>query len=135
VSEIGQTVRDGVFVIAAADGPTLRIRGARLSPGQFASGDYTCRLAAEERGRAIVANTADTLTIEAAAAWPEPPPPGARIEVQVRLQRPVVDPALCTGCGVCEHECPMNGLRAIRVTADNETRDPRHSVLLAAHPA
>ncbi|MGD1030760.1 MAG: 4Fe-4S binding protein [Opitutaceae bacterium] len=135
ISEIGQTVRDGVFEIAAADGPTLRIRGARLSPGQFASGDYTCRLAAEERGRAIVANTADTLTIEAAAAWPEPPPPGARIEVQIRLQRPVVDPALCTGCGVCEHECPMNGLRAIRVTADNETRDPRHSVLLAARPA
>ena len=49
---------------------------------------------------------------------------------QVRLQRPVVDPARCIGCGVCEHECPMNGLRAIRVTADNETRDPGHSVLL-----
>ncbi len=44
---------------------------------------------------------------------------------------PVVDPSLCIGCGVCEHECPMSGLRAIRVTADNETRDPRHAVLLA----
>jgi formate hydrogenlyase subunit 6/NADH:ubiquinone oxidoreductase subunit I len=50
--------------------------------------------------------------------------------VQVRLQRPVVDPARCIGCGVCEHECPMSGLRAIRVTADNETRSASHSVLL-----
>jgi MauM/NapG family ferredoxin protein len=48
----------------------------------------------------------------------------------VRLQRPVVDPARCTGCGVCEHECPMSGQRAIRVTADNETRDRSHAVLL-----
>jgi MauM/NapG family ferredoxin protein len=48
----------------------------------------------------------------------------------VRLQRPVVDPARCIGCGVCEHECPMNGLRAIRVTADNESRDRGHAILL-----
>jgi len=48
----------------------------------------------------------------------------------VRLQRPVVDPARCTGCGVCEHECPMSGLPAIRVTSDNETRDRGHAVLL-----
>jgi len=48
----------------------------------------------------------------------------------VHLQRPVVDPARCIGCGVCEHECPMNGLRAIRVTADNESRERSHAVLL-----
>jgi hypothetical protein len=29
----------------------------------------------------------------------------------------------------------MSGLRAIRVTADNETRDPRHAVLLSEHPS
>jgi len=135
VSEIEQTVRDGVLEIAAVDGPTLRIRGAKLTPGRFASGDYSCRLAGEPGGRAIVANAEDTITVDAAAAWTEPPAPGTRVEVQIRLQRPVVDPALCIGCGVCEHECPMNGLRAIRITADNESRDPRHSVLLAAHAA
>jgi ferredoxin len=48
----------------------------------------------------------------------------------VRLQRPVVDPARCIGCGVCEHECPVSGRRAIRITADNETRSASHSVLL-----
>lgn len=40
----------------------------------------------------------------------------------VRLQRPYVDPLHCTGCGICEHVCPVSGLRAIRVTAENETR-------------
>jgi polyferredoxin len=41
---------------------------------------------------------------------------------EVVLRRPVVDPALCNGCGICEHECPVSGLRAIRVTAENESR-------------
>jgi len=41
-----------------------------------------------------------------------------------------VDPAQCIGCGVCEHECPVKGRRAIRVTAENETRQARHRLLL-----
>ena len=48
----------------------------------------------------------------------------------VRLQRPVVDPSRCIGCGVCEHECPLSGMRGIRVVADNESRQSEHSVLL-----
>jgi translation initiation factor RLI1 len=31
------------------------------------------------------------------------------------LQRPVVLRELYTGCGICEHRCPMAGLAAIRV--------------------
>ncbi len=31
------------------------------------------------------------------------------------LKRPYVDPALCVGCGICEHECPVRGPAAIRV--------------------
>jgi ferredoxin len=135
VSEIERTVRDGVFEIAAAEGATLRVRGARLVSGQLASGDYACKLPGGARGRAIVANTEDTITLDSPPTPPETAAPGAVAEVQIRLQRPVVDPARCIGCGVCEHECPMNGLRAIRVTADNESRDPRHSVLLAAEPS
>ena len=104
--------------------------GKSLTPGRFASGDYTCKLPGEARGRRIVANTADTLTLDSAPGADELPPLGAIAEVQVRLQRPVVDPARCIGCGTCEHECPMNGLRAIRVTADNETRSANRSILL-----
>jgi ferredoxin len=48
----------------------------------------------------------------------------------VRLQQPLVDPARCIGCGVCEHECPVSGQRAIRVTAENESRSAKRSLLL-----
>ena len=55
---------------------------------------------------------------------------GDRITLLVRLQLPYVDPARCIGCGVCEHECPVKGRRAIRVTAENETREQNHRLLL-----
>ena len=48
----------------------------------------------------------------------------------VRLSRPYVDPVLCNGCGICEHECPVKDLRAIRVTAVGETRSHERSLLL-----
>jgi MauM/NapG family ferredoxin protein len=41
------------------------------------------------------------------------------------LRRPVVDPDRCIGCGLCQHECPVDDLAAIRVTASGETRAPR----------
>ncbi len=47
-----------------------------------------------------------------------------------RLQQPVVDAQACTGCGLCEHACPVSGLRAIRVAAENETRAGRAGALL-----
>jgi ferredoxin len=59
-----------------------------------------------------------------------PPVPGSLVEIQIRLQQPYVDPKHCIGCGVCEHECPVPGKRAIRVTADNESRTPEHALLL-----
>ena len=46
----------------------------------------------------------------------------------VRLQQPFVDPVRCNGCGICEHECPVSGLRAIRVTAENESRSRARSL-------
>ena len=55
---------------------------------------------------------------------------GSAVTLQVRLQQPHVDPQKCIGCGVCEHECPVLGLRAIRVTAENESRAPHHRLVL-----
>lgn len=50
---------------------------------------------------------------------------------QVELTRPYVDPELCIGCGICEHECPVKDHRAIRVTAVGETRSKDRSLLLS----
>jgi len=49
---------------------------------------------------------------------------------KVKLARPYVDPNLCIGCGICEHECPVKDHRAIRVTAVGETRSRERSLLL-----
>jgi ferredoxin len=68
----------------------------------------------------------------APADYKEPAPapkPGAHVSIAVRLQRPNVDPGRCIGCGICEHECPVQGVRAIRVTAENESRAPEHALI------
>lgn len=55
-------------------------------------------------------------------------------DVLVRLQQPYVDPLHCIGCGVCQHECPVRGRAAIRVTSENETRSRAHALLAGAGP-
>jgi ferredoxin len=126
------SVRDGVVTIRKATESNVELDGAMLKPGRFATGDYHLRLTGgtDQESRLIVDNKADTVTIGSAKPWAAAPAPGTRAEIQVRLQRPYVDPELCIGCGVCEHECPVSGLRAIRVTAENETRNRKHSLLL-----
>ncbi|MGD0650375.1 MAG: 4Fe-4S binding protein [Verrucomicrobiia bacterium] len=126
------SVRDGVVTIRRATESNVELDGAMLKPGRFATGDYHLRLTGgtDQESRLIVDNKADTVTIASAKPWAAAPAPGTRAEIQVRLQRPYVDPERCIGCGVCEHECPVSGLRAIRVTAENETRNRKHSLLL-----
>jgi polyferredoxin len=48
----------------------------------------------------------------------------------VALRRPYLDPNLCIGCGICEHECPIRDQRAIRVSAVGETRSNDRALLL-----
>jgi len=110
-----------------SSGNELAISGQALRPGALATGDYYLTHAGK-RAR-IRSNTAASLVLETGPDW-RPPEPGSPLGVEVRLQRPYVDPARCIGCGICEHECPVSGQRAIRVSAENETREPRHSLLL-----
>jgi polyferredoxin len=48
----------------------------------------------------------------------------------VALQRPVVEPARCIGCGLCEYKCPVYDQRAIRVSSVGESRSPTNVLLL-----
>jgi len=102
------------------------------------SGDYYLRpaaasgaqpMAAPEQGLRRInactwAESGQTLTLDATPdakqGWKLTS--GDTLEILVRLQRPYVDPARCIGCGVCEHECPIAGLRGIRVSYENESR-------------
>ena len=131
IREEFQVIRDGARKITAVAADGLTLDGAPLPPGSLGTGDYFVRLenAAGER-RLITENSSQNLKLAAPGA--ETPAIGGRIFIEVRLQKPCVDPARCTGCGICEHECPVSGLRAIRVSAENESRNNRHSLMAGA---
>ncbi len=48
----------------------------------------------------------------------------------VHLQRPVVEPRLCIGCGACEKVCPVQDDPAVYVTSIGETRSRTNQILL-----
>ena len=118
------TVRDGVYEAASADGAAIRVNKAQWKPEQYAAGDYFCE-AGGRRAR-IISNSADTLILEE----PLQISAGDRVVIKIHLYAPMVDIARCIGCGICEHECPVSGLRAIRVSAENESRNRNRSLFL-----
>jgi polyferredoxin len=103
-----------------------------LVPDRLATGDYYCRINDDSdlKRYRIFRNSARFVEIDPSRAFDPIPAPGSRVDILIRLQQPYVNPEHCIGCGICEHECPVLGLRAIRVTADNESRNREHSLLL-----
>jgi len=49
---------------------------------------------------------------------------------EIQVQRPRVDPALCTGCGACEYACPVFDRKAVYVTSVGESRSETNQILL-----
>lgn len=126
--ECFNTVRDGVLTVKKVDANIIEVEQI-LSSDNFASGDYYCSFEGSER-RKIIANDKSSLQISPNEQFTKIPASGSTIEVQIRLQRPLVDIEKCIGCGVCEHECPVSGKKAIRVSAEGETRSPDKKLLL-----
>jgi Pyruvate/2-oxoacid:ferredoxin oxidoreductase delta subunit len=130
--EYFSTVRGGAYRVLNIAGETLELGGPELPQGQLATGDYyvmTTHGEKEHRWR-IAQNTSKSVTVAASESLHAAPELESYISIQVKLQRPYVDPKLCIGCGICEHECPVSGKRAIRVTAENESRSPERSLLV-----
>jgi len=122
----------GELEVQTADMRQITIAGGLPATGRYATGDYYCNIQGrpDSPPRLIIENTDSSLTLARTQPWQELPPPGSRIEILIRLQQPYVNPERCIGCGICEHECPVRGKRAIRVTADNETRMKEHALTL-----
>lgn len=118
--EYFNTVRDGILTVKKVSDNTIETVENYL-PDKFATGDYYCIIEGDER-RKIAANTENLIKISPNSKFEKIPAVGSKIKVQVRLQRPYVDIERCIGCGVCEHECPVSGKRAVRVSAEGETR-------------
>jgi ferredoxin len=127
------TIRDGAFQIVSALGRQVRLKAERtLKPDEVATGDYFVFFpkAGMDFPIRIVGNGERNLVLERTLADGEQAAQGDPVEIQVRLKRPVVTVDRCIGCGICEHECPVTGLRAIRVSAENESREGRHAIIL-----
>ncbi len=131
IREEFQVVRDGARTITAATADGLTLDGATLPPDTLDTGDYFVRLESSAGERQLITENSSQ-EVKLAGQWTAAPAAGDRISIEVRLQKPCVDPALCIGCGICEHECPVSGLRAIRVSAENESRNKRHSFMARA---
>ena len=132
--EVFNTIRDGILTVKKVAGNTIVTSETDFILDKFATGDYYCAIGTGQRGK-ITANTENTIVISSDTWFEKAPAKGDKIEIQVRLQRPYVDIEKCTGCGVCEHECPVSGKKAIRVSAESETRSPDRTLLLGSGPA
>jgi len=124
---------DPQLIVKQADTSFIQLTTGLLVPGQFATGDYYGRVEGwpETTRRKIVENTTDSFVLAPSPMWETSPSSGHGLTIEIRLQRPWVEPKRCIGCGVCEHECPVKGRRAIRVTAENESRSRKHILLLS----
>jgi formate hydrogenlyase subunit 6/NADH:ubiquinone oxidoreductase subunit I len=131
--EVFNTVNTGSnLVVEKADAFYIEFRMSGPRPDEFATGDYYCVVTppGDGRPRRIIANWERGLRVSGELPFNPHPQPGNHLDILIKLQQPYVDPKRCIGCGVCEHECPVPGKRAIRVTADGESRDRNHSMLL-----
>jgi len=119
-----ETIRDGEALPARVQGPSVELSAAIPSGANLASGDYYLRAAGQPEAalRRITGMAGAGLTLERPLAADGLPAKDARVDIVVRLARPFVDAARCIGCGMCEHECPVSGQRAIRVFSENESR-------------
>ena len=120
------------LLVQSADATRIDFQTEALVANQYATGDYFCLVTGgtDRQRRPIIANTSSSLTVDGKFPFEQPPQARQPVSIQIRLQQPYVDPKLCIGCGVCEHECPVRGKRAIRVTAENESRARAHALLI-----
>lgn len=119
----------GPLAVEAVDAAGILLKESVLTPDQLATGDYYCVIGQDVYSR-ILANTDRLLVLEDSGV--QHPVSEDPIRIAIRLQRPVVDPNRCIGCGICQHECPVRGKPAICVTAENESRHRSHAMLIAA---
>jgi ferredoxin len=122
--EYFSTIRNGTLTVSKATDTTIEIV-ENIPTDKFATGDYFCKI--DETCKKIIKNTENAITIE---NFDKIPAAGDKIEIQVRLQKPYIDIEKCIGCGICEHECPVSGEKAVRVSAEGETRSKDRRLLL-----
>ncbi len=124
VRTVFETTRDGQSLPAKIQEQVVVLEAIIPTWANIISGDYYLRPAGapETALRRITGLAGIGLIPERPLTGEELAAAGGQVDIVVRLSRPFVDPARCIGCGMCEHECPVSGRRAIRVYSENESR-------------
>jgi ferredoxin len=125
--------KDNILTVKGVDTLEIELLIGDIIPEHYATGDYYLRIHGQgDEGalQQIIYNSEDTIIIASSEGSVGVPSEGTAIEIVIRLQQPLVDPEHCIGCGICQHECPVKGKRAIRVSAENETRNRDHRLLI-----
>jgi len=124
-----QTVRNGVKAVTKITDNMIELKENDMQGGSLSSGDFYVSVAGSLAK--IISNKENVIFFEKTDAISDMKLDNIKqIEIKVRLQRPYVDIEKCIGCGICEHECPVSGKRAVRVSAEGQTRSPKHTMLL-----
>lgn len=120
------------LTVTVADSTEISLDTRQPLKIDVATGDYYCRVegTGDQIPRLITGNTQTRILISNAVPWDSPPSPGQTVTILIKLQQPIIHPEQCVGCGTCEHECPVKGKRAIRVSAENESRNREHRLTL-----
>jgi ferredoxin len=121
-----QPLRDGERRVQGRAGGAVALDGPPLPSGALGSGAHRLRGPDGVR-HVIAANDAASVTLTGS---PPMLAAGDAVTLEVVLRQPYVDPARCTGCGICEHVCPVAGRAGVRVTAEGESRDPTRALVL-----
>ncbi len=132
--EVFQSVRDHDHIkIRSLEKNIVEVTNKRLEPDRFATGDYFLKFSDFPELRPLPVTRNSEISIEfIGSEMPEKEQDvDGFADIMILLQQPYVDPEKCIGCGICQHECPVKGKRAIRITAENESRTGDHSFLLS----
>ena len=125
--DVYEPIRDYSFEVSdiTVEGENSRLVVVENMNPRYATGDYFVSFAG--KNLQITEIDGDKVMVDGDASFIKP---SDLIEIKLHLQRPAVDIDKCIGCGICEHECPVSGLRAIRVTAEGQSREPSSRLLL-----
>ncbi|MGD9009672.1 MAG: 4Fe-4S dicluster domain-containing protein [Desulfobacteraceae bacterium] len=125
-------VRNGRYQVRSVSGQDIVLSNPIQALQRIGSGDFYVKAAdgPPQNRWPILSHSEHTLRLGASTTGDQMPQRADIVEITVRLQKPYVDPRQCIGCGICEHECPVQGRRAIRVSAENESRQPDHRLVV-----
>jgi ferredoxin len=122
--EVFTPVAEGLKIKSAKDNEIV-LTGNSLPADRFANGDYYCHFHAGEKEirEKIISNTRDMIKIASENSLSTVSAENADIQIVIRLQQPYVRAGLCIGCGICQHECPLDGQGAVIVNSNGQSRE------------